>query len=195
MSVPTGSKVRFTKPPFRGQKGLCSWCGTDKLPSERRTWCSRACVNQYRMRSDPSYIRKQVYRRDRGICAACGCDADAEYQRWQRAHKEVKRLARWLIEQSRWNIDWKNGQKVFRDLNYPAPTETRKFMADLLVRYAPGRWTLGRRSGWDADHIIPVAEGGGECDLHNLRTLCHPCHKTATKELAGRLSAKRRTES
>eukprot|EP00976_Prorocentrum_cordatum_P075602 1181956-Prorocentrum_minimum.AAC.10 len=24
---------------------------------------------------------------------------------------------------------------------------------------------------WQADHIVPVAEGGGECDLNNYRTL------------------------
>jgi len=29
-----------------------------------------------------------------------------------------------------------------------------------------------RRHLWDADHIVPVAEGGGECDLANMRTLC-----------------------
>src|SRR5580693_6461979 len=35
---------------------------------------------------------------------------------------------------------------------------------------------------WDADHIIPVIEGGGECDLSNFRTLCIPCHKKVTAE-------------
>ena len=34
-----------------------------------------------------------------------------------------------------------------------------------------------RRSLWDADHIRPVAEGGGQCDLDNLRTLCLLCHR------------------
>jgi len=34
---------------------------------------------------------------------------------------------------------------------------------------------------WDADHIIPVKEGGGRCGLENLRTLCLRCHKIITK--------------
>ena len=34
---------------------------------------------------------------------------------------------------------------------------------------------------WDADHIIQVKDGGGECGLDNLRTLCIPCHKLITK--------------
>src|SRR5581483_7715613 len=26
-------------------------------------------------------------------------------------------------------------------------------------------------------HILPVASGGGECDLSNMRTLCLKCHR------------------
>jgi 5-methylcytosine-specific restriction enzyme A len=45
-----------------------------------------------------------------------------------------------------------------------------------------------RRTLWDADHITPVAEGGGECDLDNMRTLCLRCHRAATAELRRRMS-------
>ena len=44
-----------------------------------------------------------------------------------------------------------------------------------------------RRHLWDADHIVPVAEGGGECDLSNMRTLCLQCHRAATAALRRRL--------
>jgi len=37
---------------------------------------------------------------------------------------------------------------------------------------------------WQADHIVPVCEGGGECDLTNLRTLCTMCHEKETSGLA-----------
>jgi len=47
-----------------------------------------------------------------------------------------------------------------------------------------------RKSLWDADHIQPVAEGGGECDLENIRTLCLRCHRTVTLELRERLRQK-----
>ena len=33
---------------------------------------------------------------------------------------------------------------------------------------------------WDADHILPVKNGGGCCGLENLRTLCISCHKNIT---------------
>ena len=49
----------------------------------------------------------------------------------------------------------------------------------------------GRRNLWDADHIVPVSEGGGECDLSNMRTLCLKCHHEATAALRGRLREKR----
>jgi N6-adenosine-specific RNA methylase IME4/5-methylcytosine-specific restriction endonuclease McrA len=46
---------------------------------------------------------------------------------------------------------------------------------------------------WEMDHRIPLAEGGTNA-LDNLRTLCIPCHRRVTKELAGRLArAKRAT--
>lgn len=52
------------------------------------------------------------------------------------------------------------------------------------------RWKLtenSRKSLWDADHVVPVAEGGGQCDLSNMRTLCLLCHREATAALRERL--------
>jgi 5-methylcytosine-specific restriction endonuclease McrA len=37
-----------------------------------------------------------------------------------------------------------------------------------------------RRPRWEADHIVPVADGGGECGLENYRLLCRPCHVSVT---------------
>jgi len=65
-----------------------------------------------------------------------------------------------------------------RKLDYAA---RRKFLKE---------WRLSeksRKSLWDADHIIAVAEGGGQCDLQNMRTLCLLCHREATKALRERL--------
>jgi 5-methylcytosine-specific restriction endonuclease McrA len=54
-------------------------------------------------------------------------------------------------------------------------------------------WRLhNRKSLWDAHHIVPVAEGGGECDLSNLRTLCLKCHRSYTAELRKRLRERMR---
>jgi ethanolamine utilization cobalamin adenosyltransferase len=40
---------------------------------------------------------------------------------------------------------------------------------------------------WQADHIVPVAQGGGDAGLDNLRTLCTPCHLIETQHLTNRL--------
>ncbi len=53
---------------------------------------------------------------------------------------------------------------------------------------------IGARGEWQADHIVPVIEGGGECGIEGYRTLCIPCHQKVTKELAGRLAAKKAAE-
>lgn len=45
---------------------------------------------------------------------------------------------------------------------------------------------------WQADHIVPVVEGGGKCGLENLRTLCTSCHKSETAKLARRRSKRKR---
>jgi len=72
-------------------------------------------------------------------------------------------------------------RKRFRKLDYRA---RREFLKEWKVKEA---W---RRSLWDADHVIPVAEGGGECDLANMRTLCLKCHRAVTAELWRRLVRK-----
>jgi 5-methylcytosine-specific restriction protein A len=56
------------------------------------------------------------------------------------------------------------------------------------LRFYGMKGITSRRSLWEADHIVPVAEGGGQCDLDNLRTLCVACHREATAALRGRLA-------
>lgn len=45
---------------------------------------------------------------------------------------------------------------------------------------------------WHADHIIPVAEGGADLGLANLRTLCLTCHHAETAALRRRLVFRRK---
>ncbi len=47
------------------------------------------------------------------------------------------------------------------------------------------------KTWWDADHIVPIAEGGRNA-LINLRTLCIRCHKAETHALATRRGIARR---
>lgn len=128
---------------------LCRWCRMETAPP-RRTFCSDYCVHEWRLRSDPGYLRECLLARDRGVCAQCGIDTLDEYRRIRRLRggKRVLALEDWGVNRNRSSL-------------------------------------------WDADHILPVAEGGGECDLTNLRTLCLRCHRRETAALRERLKAAR----
>ncbi len=127
---------------------LCRWCDLEVLAKRRRTFCSEYCVDQWRLRTDPGYLRDRVFARDKGICAWCAADTVSIYIALKRSRGAARAAGLSLY-----------GMKTM----------------------------TSRRSLWDADHIVPVAEGGGQCDLDNLRTLCLPCHREATAQLRLRL--------
>jgi 5-methylcytosine-specific restriction protein A len=135
--------TRRTKPGgwVKRERRPCRWCGGE-VPRRRLTFCGEACVHEWKLRTDPGYLRAQVFARDRGVCAACGLDTEA-------LRKEKRKL-------------------------------------DYRARRAFEKEWGGRRNLWDADHVVPVVEGGGECDLSNMRTLCVRCHREATAALRRR---------
>jgi 5-methylcytosine-specific restriction protein A len=134
-----------TKTLERGTNGraLCRRCRIE-VPKGRRSFCGNVCVHEWKLRSDPSYLRECVFARDKGICAACGVDTE-----------------RWRRQRSR-----RTGQKRL------------DFLQQIGV-------PPHRKSLWDADHVVPVAFGGGSCGLDNIQTLCYPCHlrKTNTQKV------------
>ena len=143
--MPGGWADRKNLPKGDNGRVLCRWCNLE-VPKSRRTFCSDWCVEEWRLRTNPGYLREKVLERDRGVCAGCGVDCLATW-------RHLKRLR--------------------------GPARVRAFL-DWGI--SPGR----RKSLWDADHIVPVVEGGGECDLSNLRTMCLKCHRAATAELRKR---------
>ena len=127
-------------------RALCRWCRAE-TPPRRRTFCSDACVNEWKLRTDPGYLRERVLQRDAGVCAKCGT----------------------------------NTISLRRDMRRLDFAARRRFLKEW------GLTERSRKSLWDADHIVPVAEGGGQCDLANMRTLCLKCHKEVTAALLVRL--------
>jgi 5-methylcytosine-specific restriction protein A len=114
----------------------------------RRTFCSDACVHEWRLRSSGSYLRDCVLARDHGICAICRIDTIA--------------LRR-------------------RILRLPFGRRVIEMRALKIVK--------GRKSWWEADHIVAVVEGG-DSNLDNIRTLCTLCHRRVTAELRTRQSTR-----
>jgi len=144
--MPGGFADRAALPKGTNGRTLCRWCSLE-VPPRRFTFCSDWCVHEWRLRSDPGYLREQVLKRDRGVCAICRIDTRAAYGELRRSRgtHRLRILAKWGLKR------------------------------------------LTRKTLWDADHILPVVEGGGECDLQNLRTLCLLCHRQETIELRRRL--------
>jgi hypothetical protein len=63
-----------------------------------------------------------------------------------------------------------------------------------------GKAWLGANHKWEADHIVPVSEGGGLCGLEGYRTLCkgagtNNCHGTETGKLRKRLNEQKRIQA
>lgn len=151
---------------------VCRWCGA-AIPSMRRSWCSQACVDQYGVRAWPAHARRMVERRDHGICCLCGVDCLA----WKRAYEVERERLRGILRA------------------VPAGDH------DLYDRYRDEsdlvrtRWQALRLPPhtWEADHIVPVVDGGGGCGLEGLRTLCLACHRRQTAALRARLALGRRT--
>ena len=146
-----GGYARGSKDLPKGSNGrnLCRWCELE-VPKGRHTFCSDFCVEQWRLRTDPGFLRDKTFERDKGICAVCHTDTVAAYSDLRRS-RGTGRLHKLQL----WGLKSINQRKTL----------------------------------WDADHIIPVIEGGGACDLSNIRTLCLICHRKATAELRARLSS------
>ena len=61
--------------------------------------------------------------------------------------------------------------------------ERKEYLKEYNIGMKRKIWKRKHGGGlWDGDHIIPVKEGGGQCGLDNLRTLCIKCHKKVTKD-------------
>jgi 5-methylcytosine-specific restriction endonuclease McrA len=142
--MPGGWTDRERLPKGVHGRSLCRWCNLE-VPQGRFTFCSDWCVEEWRLRTDPGFIREKVLERDHGVCAQCGMDC---LEAW----KHLRRL--------------RGAARL-------------KALADWGLR----RGASTRKTLWDADHIVPVVEGGGECDLANIRTLCLKCHRVVTAQL------------
>lgn len=153
-------------PPFRRDRYgyyLCRLCQSP-CPEGERSWCSERCLKRYLTISSGEYVRSELFARDRGICALCGVDA---------AQMDA------ALTQLR------------DDLLHPLLMTIHPMIATTLR--AEG-WTniklrgkgcyadaLTSTSCWEADHIIPVSNGGGQCSIENYRTLCYVCHRGLRK--------------
>lgn len=214
MSGPGPINPYLRKQPWRPRgKGLngrtlcyCG-CGQEIPANTKRRTSVPGHYEAWRQHSDLPYIRRQVFERDRGVCQLCGVDTAIK----ARTGRETERLLRWLAH--------RHYEDLFRAgllEMYPGHTESEKRYAAYRREQDGGRvdygdahrwaeyWVgvemrerFGATTGaaghtWEADHIIPVSEGGGGCGIEGYRTLCIECHRRETGLLAGRTAGRRR---
>ena len=165
----------------RGPQGLpcCRRCGRE-VQAPGQTFCSEECLHEHLVRANPAYARKCVAERDQGICQRCGRDTNPlpEIYRWAKRHYDD--LFPCLKPLRSWGGAW-----------FERRILSHFFHGDLAALIGVTRLGVA----WEMDHEIPVAEGGGECGLENLRTLCIPCHREVTHALKLRLGRNSRDKA
>jgi len=151
---------------------LCAWCGKP-CRTNRHKYCSSDCQDEVYVRCTPDYACQKVWKRDRGVCALCGCDTE----KIERILRAVQRYA--------------HDEGIYRWPDPDSPPHHRASAPHITWKL---RQILGftRDHLWEMDHIKPVIEGGGLCGLENLRTLCTECHDRETARLRARLAKRRR---
>ena len=94
-TLPGGRAKRQQLPTGPNGLPLCRWCELEILPKRRRTFCSDFCVHQWRLRTDPGYLRDQVFARDRGVCQLCQADTVAIYNALKRSRGKARIAGLW----------------------------------------------------------------------------------------------------
>lgn len=150
----------------------CRWCKGPCLPP-RSKLCSASCAEEWGRRFSWNRTRRAVEKRDKGVCRKCGLDTAA-------VRRDVLELAKLYT----------SGPYLIAALL----THGRHLATVEVIRRVglPFRAVFKDRHLWEADHIIPVAEGGDHFAMANLQTLCLVCHRAKTAEQAGRRAAANR---
>ena len=125
-------------------------------PAPDSPFCSERCAARYASAEKRASARRQLFERELGICQLCHFDAHAFYKRIAALPSEHERMQALMASP------------------YSTASERLKRMLT-----APKEGDF-----WEADHIVPVAEGGGETCLDNFQTLCVPCHQKKTRQQA-----------
>ncbi|GMQ10844.1 hypothetical protein CsSME_00053692 [Camellia sinensis var. sinensis] len=127
-------------------------------------FCNLICYEEYRLRTSQRFLRQELFQIEQGICTNCQLNC----------HKLVEHIKP-LSYAKRLKYIEKAAPKLAR----------RKKLLEKLVRDPI------EGNAWHADHIVPVYQGGGECRLENMRTLCVVCHADVTAaQCAQRRSAR-----
>ncbi len=161
---------------------LCKWCGQTITASRRRSYCSAACALEWELRTSADVVRWHLKERDKGICNICGIDTITLYNQVNPKAQWSQLLRAWADQN---NID--NPYRMDEEETHAWDDERKQILErrDTIFKTLNRSMRIaatGRRSMWDADHVIGVINGGGCCGLDNYQTLCVGCHAKKPKK-------------
>ncbi|KAM5280100.1 DNA annealing helicase and endonuclease ZRANB3 [Ctenodactylus gundi] len=152
---------------------LCLYCQNPtrqikQQECETNAWdsrfCTLKCQEEFLIRSNNSYLRARVFEIEHGVCQLCNMNAQELFLHVRDAPKSQR--------------------KNLLDATWTSKLPLEK-LNEMIRNPAEGHF-------WQVDHIKPVFEGGGQCALDNLQTLCTVCHKERTTRQAKERSQVRR---
>lgn len=156
---------------------------TDKFEDIRQSsillFCSSKCEKDMKAKASSGAARRQLMKRDRGICAMCNLDCNRLIKRLQSIEKGPENGSEKPI--------WKQQREQLlsrKEYQHFSSRLSKAMKEGIIEKALSGK-------AWQADHIIPVFEGGGHCTITNLRTLCTACHKDVTAEQASKRKRER----
>ncbi|WP_276954395.1 hypothetical protein [Allomeiothermus silvanus] len=150
----------------------------NEVPRGRRTWCSDGCVHEYRLRSHWRYARDHLRRREKGICQLCGTDTRKLKSTLLGLWKKAALLCR-----DRGLLQNLHADSQYRALNAEYAQAAQElsqrgfhgFALELPRAWWPRKLWKEPADLWEADHILPVSEGGT-----TTRRTCAPFANLAT---------------
>ncbi|GAB4813573.1 hypothetical protein N2152v2_000619 [Parachlorella kessleri] len=181
------NEVTYQQPFLASGERLCANCAAPVpgaaavlpeavLQGMRLLFCSGQCEARFDLKCNGSAYRRALFKLERGVCVLCKLDC----------HDLVRRLQ--AIEKG--SRKWEQRRQVL--VAQLAPrflAHGRKAQLERLLKNAV------EGNAWHADHIRAVYEGGGLCDVDNLRTLCVLCHMDVTKRQAKERAQERRAKA
>lgn len=72
-------------------RNLCKFCGRE-VPKGRRSYCGAGCAYEWELRSNPSFLRRELFKIQKGICQECGIDTLALGKMLKALPPEERRL-------------------------------------------------------------------------------------------------------
>ncbi|CAH1244620.1 ZRANB3 [Branchiostoma lanceolatum] len=142
--------------PVTKQSGLTADADLEGASSYSRQhrYCSTECKEEYRIRMQGGHSRQQLRDTEFGVCQICET----------------------------------NVRQIFLQVKELPMSERKVYLKSTLLSSLPvtqlNKMVTDPKEGqfWHADHIVPVADGGGLCSLDNFRTLCVMCHRKVTQQ-------------